>query len=58
MIELELVADQARRPGPEEKLTVNKISTRYYPGSNLNKTRELFVRLGRAQKKVGFTRLE
>ena len=57
-VELEQVPDPARRPGPEEKLTVNKPNTRYYLGSNLGKTRELFVRLDRARKKVGYTRLE
>ena len=30
----------ARRPGPEEKLTVNKISTRYYLRLNLQNNRE------------------
>ena len=47
------VPDLSRRPGPAEKLTVNKPNIRYYPGLNLSKTRELLVRLDRAQKKVG-----
>ena len=38
---------QARRPGPEEKLTVNKTSTPYYPSENLKKP--LIIFLGSAQ---------
>ena len=41
------------RPGHEEKLAVIKLNTHYYPGSNLSKACELFVRLDRAQKKEG-----
>ena len=32
-IELEWVPDPVRRPGPIEKLAINKPNTRYYPGS-------------------------
>ena len=37
-LELEQVPDPARRPGPDEKLSVNKPNTRYYSGSNLDKS--------------------
>ena len=57
-VELEWVPGPARRPGSEEKLAENKPSLRYYPDSNLRKTRELFVRLDRAQMNVGYTMLE
>ena len=45
----------ARRPRPEQKLAINKPNTQYHPGSNLGKTRELFVRLDRARKTDGYT---
>ena len=57
-IELERVTDPARRPGPEEKLESNKLNTRHYLGSNFGIARELFGRLDKASKIVGYTRLE
>ena len=41
-LKLERVPDPARSPEPEEKLTVNKPNTLYYPGPNLGRARELF----------------
>ena len=38
-IELERVPDPVRRPGPEEKLAINKPNTQYYPGSIFLKAR-------------------
>ena len=35
VVELERVPDSTRRPGPEEKLVVNKPSTQYYQGPSL-----------------------
>ena len=56
-LELEWIPDQARRPGPEEQLAVNKSNTRYYPGPNLWQARELFDRLNKARRTVVYTRL-
>ena len=47
----------AQRPGPEEKLEVNMPNTQYYLGSKLHQVHEIFDSLGKAQKNVGFTRL-
>ena len=58
LVELERAPDPALRPGPEEKLVVNKPNTLYYPGPNLSQARELFCRLNRAQIIIVFTRLE
>ena len=57
-IELERVPDPARRPGPEEKLAVNKTNTWYYLGPNLGQAGELFGKLDRAPETLGRTRLE
>ena len=57
-LELERVPDPAQRPGPEEKLAVNKLNTRYYPGPNLIQAHELLSRLDRARDRVVNTRLE
>ena len=40
--ELEWVPELARRPGPKEKLAVNKPNTRCDPGPNLGKAHQLF----------------
>jgi hypothetical protein len=45
VLELERVPDPARRPGPIEKLALNKARSRYYPGTNLDKAREPLARL-------------
>ena len=57
-VELEWVPDPAQSLRPEEKVSVNKPNTRYHPGSNLGKARELFDRLDRAQKNVGYAWLQ
>ena len=57
-LELERVLDPARRPGPEEKLTVNKPNTQYYPGPILGQARELFDKLDKSKEIAGYTRLE
>ena len=41
-IELERVTDTAQRPGPEEKLVINKPNTQYYPGQNLSQARQAY----------------
>ena len=48
--ELERVPDPARGPGPEEKLAINKTSTRYYLAPNLEKAREPFSGLDMAKR--------
>ena len=57
-LELERVPDPAGRTGPEDKVTLNKLETRYYPGSNLGKASKLSGRLDGAHKNVGFPWLE
>ena len=44
MIELKRVPNPARRPGPKEKLAVNKTNKRYYVGLNLQNTRDTRVK--------------
>ena len=58
VVELERVPDPAQRPGPEEKVAVDKSNTRYYPGPNLGHVRELYTELDKARESVGYTRLE
>ena len=41
-IELERPPDLAQRPGPEEKLVVNKPNTGYYRGPNRGQARKFF----------------
>ena len=57
-LELEWVPDPARRPGPEEKLVVNKPNTRYCPGPNLGQARELFSWLHWSRDTVVYAGLE
>ena len=57
-LELERVPDPAKRPGPKEKLALNKLNGRFYLSSNFGKARELFGMLDRAQKNVRYTSLQ
>ena len=52
-LELERVPNPARRPGPEEKLAINKPKTHYYLGQNLGQPRELFDKLDKVRETVG-----
>ena len=49
VVELEQVPILAKTPWSEEKLAVNKPNTRYYPGPNLGRARELFDKLDKAR---------
>ena len=46
-VEMEQVPDLPLRPGPDEKLALNMLNTRYHQGSNF----------GKALKLVGYTKL-
>ena len=58
IVEWEQVTDLARRPGPIEKLVVNQPKTRNKSGPNLGQVRELFDKLDKDGKTVGYTRLK
>ena len=45
---LERVPNAGQRPRPEEKLVLNKTSTRYYPGLNFGKACEPSAGLDKA----------
>ena len=57
-IELERVTDPARRPGPEEKLVINKLNTQHYSGPNLSQACELFSRTNSAREHAVSTMLK
>ena len=57
-VELERVPNPAGRPEPEEKLSLNKLNTRYYPSLNYAKAESFLGGSTGLKKNVGYTRLE